>query len=95
MGWALAGMILVIIALSIVVGKILWRELRILAIPDQEIQLMAADLVKRHNGAAVDVALRHELDAWHNSDYAMQAKWHRVGKALRKALNRGLAEGVN
>lgn len=95
MGWALAGMVLVIITLSIVVGKVLWRELKVLAIPDKEIQVMAADLIKRHNAAAVDVALRNELDAWHNSDLAMHARWHRVGRALRKSLNRGLAKGVN
>jgi hypothetical protein len=83
MGWALAGMVLVIIGLSVVVAKVARRELRILTIPESEIQALAQDLIEGYGGAAADVALRRELDAWHSNDYLMQARWHRVAKRLR------------
>ena len=53
-------------------------------IPEAEIQKLATRLIEIHGDDAYDFVYRHEDRAWHYSEIYEQAKWGRVGKAIRQ-----------
>lgn len=62
-----------------------WQHtIRPMQIPKAETQTLAAKLIKTHGNNAYDFAHTQEDHAWRNSETYEQAKWRKVGKAIRK-----------
>ncbi|NRA89434.1 MAG: hypothetical protein HRU28_19065 [Rhizobiales bacterium] len=64
---------------------LLWRIFILpFTIPKAEINLLSIELIQKHGDEANKFAFINEDRAWRYSNARDQAKWHLVGKKIRK-----------
>ena len=88
---AIAAVILGLLGL-LAAAWITWRHhLPLLFLNQKEVELEAQLLRDRHGERAMTFVQAQELDAWKRSDYAAQARWHRLEQAVGRLQRKGAA----